>query len=80
VTHKPDSYCGVENCALCLRKAEDALAECGCCSAYHEVGYTGECRDDRYRFASPESYRYWKVTGRRDDLSQAALTRLGLEA
>jgi hypothetical protein len=24
--------------------------ECGCCSGYHRIGYTGDCRNDAERF------------------------------
>ena len=29
---------------------KDYLEECGQCGGYHPIGYTGDCRDDRYRF------------------------------
>ena len=32
----------------------DTLNECGCCSHYHQNTFTGDCRDDRYRFPSWE--------------------------
>jgi hypothetical protein len=27
------------------------VIECGCCSHYHRVAYTGDCRNDAERFA-----------------------------
>ena len=78
--HPPDSYCGVVSCQRCESNALAVLEEYGCCDSWHPVSFQGDCRDDCNRFASPESYIYWRVTGRRDDLSRAALTRLGLRA
>jgi len=39
-----------------LRKAEDMVVECDCCSCYHPKDFWGDCRDDANRFASPEDY------------------------
>ena len=30
------------------------IQECGQCGCYHPQGYTGDCRDDSQRYASPE--------------------------
>ena len=29
--------------------------ECGCCGAWHPVGWTGDCRDDFMRFPDPDN-------------------------
>ena len=39
------------------------LYECGICSSYHEWEWSGDCRDDANRFASPEDYE--QRTGKR---------------
>jgi len=33
----------------------DDIEECGCCGCYHPPNYFGDCRDDAYRFATPEA-------------------------
>ncbi len=31
-----------------------AVIECGCCCCWHRAEFTGDCRNDAERFASPE--------------------------
>lgn len=40
--------------ALLRNAAEEYLEPCGSCICYHPVGFSGDCRDDSNRFASPE--------------------------
>jgi len=30
------------------------IIECGCCSAYHRVGFHGDCRNDQERIPCPD--------------------------
>lgn len=32
------------------------IFECGICGCYHPWDFTGDCRDDGNRFATPEDY------------------------
>lgn len=73
---KPHSYCAVPECELCYQHAEAELEQCGCCEQYHPKGYTGDCRNDRFRFPDLEAYITWKVTGERPDLSPAGQRRV----
>lgn len=42
---------------------EHVLYECGICSCYHQWGWNGDCRQDAYRYGSPEEYAKSKGIG-----------------
>lgn len=35
----------------------ELLVECGCCGEFHPDNFTGDCRNDCYRFADEEDYQ-----------------------